>query len=374
MDREFFVSKYNVNADNAFALDDNIMVRGGLTTAGSKMLHNFISPLQATVVDKLLDAGMELAGKTKLDEFAVPVIAEEAYDVLSGAVGAVSESACKVALCNDVSGKIRRQAPENGLYYIHPTYGTVSRFGLIPAVSSMDQIGIVCRDIDAGFNILGMIAGHDEKDITTFPQKSYSYASKEGRFKIGIPSNVIEAADEKSRESIYGFTGNHDAEEFELKYFDVFSQVMYILSSAEIGNNTSRYDGVKFGYRTSGYTGLNDLYTKSRTEGFGPDMKLLSIVGAFVLSKENYEAFYLKSMKIRRLIKEHANDLFSRFDAIALPLRLKDSDPYKNLALYAFAVLCGLPSVSVPLGAGGIQLVAQVKDENSLYGICKGGR
>ena len=375
LDRDFFVSKHDAKAENAFALDDNIMVRGGLTTAGSKMLHNFISPLQATVVDRLLAAGMELAGKTKLDEFAVPGISEGTCDILSGAVGAVAEGVCKVALCNDVSGKVRRQAPQNGLYYIHPTYGSVSRFGLIPAVSSMDQIGIVCKNIDDGFDTLGMIAGHDENDIMTFPEKSYAYAPKEGKFRIGIPSNVLEEADEKSKELIYDFAGKHDAEETELKYFEVFSQVMYILSSAEIGNNTSRYDGVKFGYRADKFTGLNNLYTKTRTEGFGPDMKLLSVVGAYVLSKDNYEACYLKSMKIRRLIREHANELFSRFDAIILPIKLKDPDPYKNLALYAFATLCGLPSVSVPLGRNeGIQLVAQAKNENSLFGICKGGR
>ncbi len=375
MKKEFFITRYDVKAENSFALDDNIMVKDGLTTGGSKMLHNFVSPLQATVVEKLLDAGMELAGKTKLDEFAAPGIAAETCDILSGAVGAVSEGACKIALCNDVSGKIRRQAPENGLYYIHPTYGTVSRFGLIPTVSSMDQIGIVCKNIDDGFNALGIITGHDEKDVTTFPKKSYAYTPKEGGFKIGIPSNVMELTDEKGRKAIYNFTGKYDTEETELKYFEVFAQVMYILSSAEIGNNTSRYDGVKFGYRTENYTGLNDLYTKTRTEGFGLDMKLLSIMGAHVLSRQNYEAYYLKSMKIRRLIKEHAIDLFSRYDAIALPLKLNDPDPYKNSALYAFATLCGLPSVSVPLGSdGGIQLISQVKNENSLFGICKGGR
>lgn len=373
MDREFFVTKYDAKEESSFALDDNIMVRGGLTTAGSKMLRNFVSPLQATVVDKLLAAGMELAGKTRLDEFAVPGIGEETCDVLSGAVGAVSEGLCRIALCNDVSGKVRRQAPGKGLYYIHPTYGTVSRFGLIPAVSSMDQIGIVCKNIDEGFNALGVIAGHDEKDATTFPQKSYSYTPKEGEYKIGIPLNVMDLAEEESRRSVNEFAGKYRTEEFELKYFEVLSQVMYILSSAEIGNNTSRYDGVKFGHRTERFTGLNDLYTNTRTEGFGPDMKLLSIIGAFVLSRQNYETYYLKSMKIRRLIKEHADELFSRFDAVALPLKLKSADPYENLALYAFATLCGLPSVSVPLGSGsGIQLVAQVKDENILYGICRG--
>lgn len=372
MDREFFASRYETKTDNSFALDDNIMVRGGLTTAGSKMLQNFVSPLQATVVDRLLDAGMELAGKTKIDELAIPTVSEDIFATLSGAAGAVSEGLCKIALCNDVSGKNRRQAPAKGLYYIHPTYGTVSRFGLVPAVSSMDQLGVVCRDIDDGFNVLGIIAGHDEKDFTTFPEKSYSYAPKEGPFRIGIPVNVMEAADEESGNSVNEFAGRLGAEKFELKYFEVLPQVMYILSCAEIGNNTSRYDGIKFGYRTENYSGLNDLYTNTRTEGFRPDMKLATIIGAFVLSKKNYEAYYLKSMKIRRLLREHADELFSRFDAVVMPLRLKDPEPYRNMALYAFATLCGLPSVSIPFGSCGLQLIAQARNENILYGICKG--
>lgn len=375
MKSEFFVTEYDVNAEKSFALDDNIMVKGGLTTAGSKMLYNFISPLEATVAKKLKDAGMELVGKTTLDELAVPGITTQTSDILSGAVGAVSKGICKIALCNDVSGKIRRQAPGKGLYYIHPTYGTVSRFGLIPTVSSMDQIGIVCKNVDEGFEALATIAGRDENDVTTYAQDVYSYAPREGRLKIGIPSNVIKLADEKNRKSIYEFVRNNYTEEFELKYFDVFSQIMYILSSAEIGNNTSRYDGVKFGYRTGNYTDLNTLYTNTRAEGFELDLKLASIVGAFVLSKEYYETYYLKSMKIRRLIKEHADEIFKLYDAIALPLKLNDTDPYANSALYAFATLCGLPSVSLPLGyESGIQLVAQVNNENSLYGVCKGGK
>lgn len=374
MEKEYFVTRHAAAADNSFALDDNIMVRGGLTTSGSKMLYNFVSPLQATIVDKLLDSGMELTGKTKLDEFAVPGITEETFNELSGAVGAVSDRSCRIALCNDVSGKNRRQAPQKGLYYIHPTYGTVSRFGLVPTVSSMDQIGVVCRDIDDGFKALGIIAGHDEKDYTTYPEKTYSYTPKDGPFRIGIPSNVVNRADEESKKTIDEFAGRFGAGKFELEYFGVLPQVMYILSSAEIGNNTSRYDGIKFGYRTGNFTGLNDLYANTRTEGFGPDMKLASITGAYVLSKKNYETCYLKSMKIRRLVKEHANDLFSRYDAVVLPLWLEDSDPYKNLALYALATLCGLPSVSMPFGSGGLQLIAQAKNENILYGICKGAK
>lgn len=375
MNKDYFITKHDVKTKNSFALDDNIMVRDEITTAGSKMLHNFVSPIEATVVNKLLSAGMELAGKTKLDEFAVPSVAYDAPEVLSGAVGAVSEGECKIALCNDISGKIRRQAPYEGVYYIHPTYGTVSRFGLIPAVSSMDQIGIVCKKLEEGFEALSIIAGHDEKDGTTFLQESYTYTPKEGKFKVGIPSNIINCIDEESKDSIYEFIRNNDVEEFELKYFDYLSQVMYILASAEISNNTSRYDGIKYGYRTKNYTGLNDLYTNTRTEALGLDLKLASIIGAFVLSKENHEEYYVKAMKIRRLIKEHADEIFGSYDAIALPLDLKNSNQYINSGLYSVATLCGLPSVTVPFGSNkGVQLIAQIKNEDVLYGLCKGGR
>ncbi len=380
MNNDYYVTKYDVKAENAFALDDNIMVKDGPATAGSKMLNKFISPIEATVAKKLFDKGMELSGKTKLDEFAVQGVTSDNADCLSGAVGAVLDKTCKIALCNDVFGKIRRQAPENCLYYIRPTYGTVSRFGLIQTVSSMDQIGVVSSNLEDGFEALSMIAGHDEKDGTTTQGDGSSVLSprdnsKEGKYIIGIPSNVINQTDEKSKGAIKDFASNNDSEEFELKYFDVFSQVMYILSSAEIGNNTSRYDGVKFGYRTENYAGLNDLYTNTRTEGFGLNMKLASIVGAMVLSSQNYERYYLQAMKIRRLIKEQCDELFKRYDAIVMPLTLNSQVPYINTALYALATLCGSPSVSVPLGSNnGIQLISQVKNENVLFGICKGGR
>ncbi len=375
MKNDIYITRNDVEANNAFALADNIMVKGGRTTAGSKILFNYVSPIDATVYRRLIDSGMELSGKTKLDEFEVTGITIEDDELFSGAVLALENKTCKVALCNDVFGKTRRQAPQRGLYYIRPTYGTVSRFGLIQTVSSMDQIGVACNSIEHGFEALSIIAGHDENDLTTFMQESYCYAPKEGKLKIGIPSNILEKTDEKSREGIRELTSKYSSEEFELKYFDVLSQIMCILSSAEIGNNTSRYDGVKYGYRTKDYTDLNNLYTNTRSEGLGLNMKLASIVGAMVLSSRNYERYYLKSMKIRRLIKEYCDELYSKYDTIVLPLTLEDADPYANFALYALANLCGLPSVSMPLApSNGVQLVAQVKNENVLYGICKGGR
>lgn len=355
-----------------FTLDDSIMIKGELATAGSKMLHNFKAPFSAAVFDKLKNTGLEYIGQTRPDEFGAGQLFNDTDD-LAEAVKSVADGQCDVALCNDVFGKIRRQAPENGLFYIHPTYGTVSRFGLIPAISSMDQIGVVCRNADDGFATLSRIAGHDENDGTTYPQGTYHYSPQTGKMKIGIPYNVLELSDDKSKQAILAFSSKSESEGFTLKYFDVLHQVRYILGCAEISNNTTRYDGIKFGYRTKDFSGVNELYLKTRTEGFGPDMKLASLMGCMVLSQEHYDSLYLKAMQIRRQVKQHCDKLFLRYDVIALPVSMAGCGPYKQSALHALATLAGLPSVSMPYIESGIQLVAQAKNENALFSICRGG-
>lgn len=387
-----------------FALDNSIMVKGKIAASGSRILSNFHAPFSATAYSKLKNAGMEYYGYTRPDEFGVAPLFCDKPGEIAEAVRCVADGRCDVALGNDVFGKLRRQAPENGLFYIHPTYGTVSRFGLIPAISSMDQIGLVCRSLDDGFAALSIIAGHDKNDATTYPQADYSYSPQPGNLRIAVPDNVMQLADEKSRQAILAFTGVFESESFELKYFNALHQVQYILGCAEICNNTNRYDGIKFGYRTSEFSGLNELYSKTRAEGFGPDMKLASIMGCMVLSREHYDSLYLKAMKIRRLVKQQCDELFSRYDAIALPTSIEDRDEYEQSALYALATLAGLPSVSIPCmkddtrcgvqdggpggrssiqyGAqdggrnvlnGGIQLIAQSKNEGALLSVCRGG-
>ena len=283
-------------------LEDSIMQKGIPATVGSKMLENFIAPFDATVVTRLKENNIEITGRTKMSDFG-----------LSGG------ETCGLTLCNDLFGTYRRA----GICYIHPTYGTVSRYGLIPLAPSMDQIGVACKDLYEGFDLLSKIAGNDPNDGAMFPEKKYEYKVSDKKIKIA-GSEV-------------------------LKYTDVYEQVMAILSCAEISNNLTRYDGIKFGYRTQNYKNLNDLYINTRSEAFGLQAKLVSIMGAVVLSRDNYSAYYEKAMKIRRLIKQSLR--FDEYDVIELPTG------YEMLAQ-----LTGLPSISF----NGIQLIADVRNENAL--------
>jgi aspartyl-tRNA(Asn)/glutamyl-tRNA(Gln) amidotransferase subunit A len=269
-------------------LDDSIMRKGLPATAGSKMLENFIAPFDAEVVTRL--KGEELQS-VKLAEFGL------------GDPGLLPEDG--MMLCNDVFGHVRRQADKQGLCYIRPAYGTVSRHGLIQTAASMDQIGIVCKDPSEGFAMLDKIA-------------------------------------EPCR-------GAHCASVNNAILSDVHEQVLYILAYAEISSNLSRYDGVKFGFRAAGYKGLEDLYAGTRTEGFGLEAKLALIMGCLLLSQENYTRYYEKAMKLRRMIKDSLD--FSQTKVQKHPV---DSP---------LAVLCGLPSVTF----NGVQLIAasmeDIRDE-----------
>ncbi|MCL2305986.1 MAG: amidase family protein [Planctomycetaceae bacterium] len=305
-------------------LEDCIMKKGHPATAGSKMLENFIAPFDATVVERLREANVEAKG----------------------------------TLCNDLFGQYRRMAAEKGWYYIHPTYGTVSRYGLIPLASSMDQIGILCENMADGFRILEVIAGHDARDGAMFPEKSYRYKRIEKKLTVCVPFALAGQAD-----GFRAFAEKFTVVNRPLEYFDVYKQVMVILSCAEISNNISRYDGVKFGYRASDAKNLESLYTQSRTEAFDLKAKLAAIIGGMVLSSEHYTAWYEKAMKIRRLIRQSLR--FDQYDLIALPTSVGD-DPYENLSLYVLATLAGLPSVSFAYNGQGVQLIADVKNENAL--------
>jgi aspartyl-tRNA(Asn)/glutamyl-tRNA(Gln) amidotransferase subunit A len=260
-------------------------MRKGKPVTYSKSLEGFIAPFDATAITRLKDPA-------------------EFYN-----------------LHNDVFGHVRTGAAKQGKCYIRPTYGTVSRYGLIPTVCSMDQIGIVCKDPAEGFAVLEQIAGYDEKDGAMFPEKSYSYTKAD---KAPIISREAPA-------------------------YYVEQEVQCILMYAETMANLSRYDGIKFGYRTENYKGLEDLYIKTRTEAFGIEEKFATIMGAYVLSQENYERYYLKAMKIRRLIKQSLR--FDEYDVLELPV----ASP--------LALLCGLPSLTF----GDVQLVANVKNENALW-------
>lgn len=345
------------------ALEDSIMKKDVLVTAGSNILENFTAPFDSTVVERLLAAGFEISGKTKMNEFGLRNLFENEEQEISGSTQAVLENSVPYCLCNDFMGQYRNEAAENGLCYIHPTYGTVSRYGLIPMAASMDQIGVLCRDLTEGFSLLGKIAGADAKDGAMFPEETYSYIKEERDITLGAPSHIIKQADEKTQAAIKAFAEKFTTVEEEIKYFDLYKQVLYILSCAEISNNINRYDGVKFGYRSPNSNNLENLYTKTRTEAFGLETKLTAIMGAVVLSAEQYEPYYEKAMKIRRLMKESLP--FDKYDVLILPTSIKGST-YYNLSLSAISTLLGLPCISFTYLGCGLQLIAAPKQENKL--------
>ncbi|MCL2351299.1 MAG: amidase family protein [Firmicutes bacterium] len=359
---DYYITDYKASGPGAVALESGIMRKNRPAAAGSGILANFAAPFDAAVVTRLLENGVEIAGSTRMSEFGVCIAPDEPVPA-SGAVRAVADGAAAAALCNDVFGLNRRQAAENGVCYIHPTYGTVSRFGLIPLACSMDQIGAVCRDLADGFRLLSLIAGNDPNDGAMFPEKKYEYKRLDKKIRVGLPAGVVAMADGASRESLRDFAAKFAAADAELPYFGAHRQVMTILACAEISGNLSRYDGVKFGYRSPEYGSLNELYLKSRTEGFGAETKLAVIMGVMTLSREEYVRRYDKAMRIRRLIRDSLR--FGEYDVIALPAAIGGSR-YDNLALYSLAPLAGLPSVSFPYGGSGIQLVADVKNESAL--------
>ena len=354
-----YITDYNVSNPNAVALEDCIMKKDGLTTAGSKMLENFVAPFDATVVDRLRNAGIPISGKTRMLEFGISGFFDDKPEELSGSVQVVVENSVRYCLCNDVFGMYRRQAAENGLCYIHPTYGTVSRYGLIPLASSMDQIGVLCKNMADGFSLLSVIAGHDPNDGAMFPEQNYHYQRAEKDMTVCVPSAIVNQTDERTRNAIRAFAERFAVVDDSPEYFDVYQPTMTILSCAEISNNISRYDGIKFGYRAPNSPNLESLYTKTRTEAFGLDAKLAAIMGAMVLSHEHYDAWYAQAMKIRRLIKQSLR--FDKYDVIALPIG--------GHGVTALPLLAGLPSVSFTYQGCGIQLTANVKNENALLTV-----
>lgn len=342
-----------------FMMQDSIMVADTLCTGGSKMLYNFKPPFSSTVYEKCLNNGMDFIGLIISNEFGIDNLFDE-QDIQDSVITALLDDKCDVVLCNDVFGKLRRQAAQARLIYIHPSYGTVSRFGLMPTVSSMDQIGVLCRSLKDGMDAISIISGHDNKDGTSLPNEIYKYNTEfKNNTVIGISKDLF------TDTSIF----NGEVVDVELKYFDLFAQIFYILSTAEICNNTNRYDGVKYGYRAENIDGINELYTKSRTDTLGFDLQLASIVGCMVLSQEYYEKYYNKAMKIRRLIKDYYDLIFDKVDVIALPVKLDSCTKFEQAALYSLPVLCGYTSISLKSNGYPIQYICKRGNENVMFAL-----
>ncbi len=390
------------------AIKDNMCTEGLLTTCSSKILSNFVPSYTAEAVVNLKKAGAVILGKTNMDEFAMGSTTEtSAYGVTKnpwntdhvpggssgGSAAAVAAGECYFALGSDTGGSIRQPASYCGMVGMKPTYGTVSRYGLIAYGSSLDQIGPLTKNVTDCATVLESIASYDEKDSTSVARKDTDFTSAlvddvKG-MRIGIPNDyfgdgldgevsaaVLQAA-EKLREK------GAVIEKFDLSLVEYAIPTYYTIAAAEASSNLERFDGIKYGYRTSDYAGLHNMYKKSRSEGFGEEVKRRIMLGSFVLSSGYYDAYYLKALKVKALIKKAFDDAFSKYDVILGPVapttapRLGESlsDPIKMYLgdIYTIAVnLAGLPGISIPCGKDskglpiGLQLIGDCFSEKKL--------
>ncbi len=368
------------------AIKDNICTKDVLTTCSSKMLSNFVPPYNAEVVDRLNKAGAIIIGKLNMDEFAMGSTTETSYfgptynpwntnyvpgGSSGGAAAAVAAEEIFCALGSDTGGSIRQPSSFCGVTGIKPTYGTVSRYGLIAYASSLDQIGPIGRTVSDCVATLQVISGHDKKDSTSVPQEFYHYThalvDDVLGMRIAIPKGYLgEGLDKEVKASILKMAEDLRAkgaivEECELEAVDYAIPAYYVLASAEASSNLSRYDGVKYGYRTPLFQGLQDVYKKTRDEGFGMEVKRRMMIGAFVLSSGYYDAYYNKALRVKAIIKQAFDKLFEKYDVIlgptapttALKMGENLSDPLKMYLgdIYTVSVnLAGLPAISLPCG------------------------
>ena len=368
------------------AVKDNICTKDLLTTCSSKILSNFVPPYSAQAVDNLKAAGAVIVGKTNMDEFAMGSTTEtSAYGVTrnpwntehvpggssGGSCAAVASCEVPYALGSDTGGSIRQPGSFCGVTGLKPTYGTVSRYGLIAYGSSLDQIGPIAKDISDCAAILEMIASYDKKDSTSVKRDAYDFTSAllddvKG-MKIGIPSDYLSAGlNEEVKAAVLKAAEvlkakGAEVEEFQLSLVEYAIPAYYVIASAEASSNLARFDGVKYGYRAKDYNGLHNMYKKSRSEGFGEEVKRRIMLGSFVLSSGYYDAYYLKALRTKALIKKEFDQAFGKYDVLLAPAApytapkigesLKDPMAMYLGDIYTVAVnLCGLPGITVPCG------------------------
>jgi aspartyl-tRNA(Asn)/glutamyl-tRNA(Gln) amidotransferase subunit A len=401
------------NANGKFAgipigIKDNICTKGEKTTCASKMLENFVSPYNATVIEKLNEENMISLGKLNMDEFAMGGSTEHSYfkktknpwnlnkvpgGSSGGSAAAVAAGMVPWALGSDTGGSIRQPASFCGIVGLKPTYGLVSRYGLVAFASSLDQIGTLTKDVEDAALLLNIIAGHDEKDSTSAvrEKEDYTKALKNDvkGLKIGVPKEYFgEGINNEVKASIQKVIEEYKklgaiVEECSLNVADYALASYYIIACAEASSNLGRFDGIRYGYRTKNYENLRDIYRNSRSEGFGAEVKRRIILGTYVLSSGYYDAYYKKAQQVRTLVKNEFARNFEKYDCLLTPtastvafdIGSKINDP---LEMY-LADLCtvpvniaGLPGISVPCGVNsekmpiGFQLIGKPFAENTI--------
>ena len=390
------------------AIKDNMCTKGVLTTCSSKILENFVPTFTAEAVINLEKAGAVILGKTNMDEFAMGSTTETSHygatknpwntkhvpgGSSGGSAAAVAAEECSFALGSDTGGSIRQPSSYCGVTGMKPTYGTVSRYGLIAYGSSLDQIGPIARDVTDCATILEAIASYDPKDSTSIKRDDYDFTSAlvddvKG-MKIGIPKDyLIEGLNPEVKDAIMNAAHKLEekgavVEEFDLSLVEYAIPAYYVIACAEASSNLARFDGVKYGYRTPEYNELHEMYKKTRSEGFGPEVKRRIMLGSFVLSSGYYDAYYLKALRTKALIKQAFDKAFSKYDIILGPVAPTTApeigsslaDPIKMYLgdIYTISVnLAGLPGISVPGGFDskglpiGVQMIGNCFEEKKI--------
>ena len=390
------------------AIKDNICIKDMKTTCSSKILSDFVPTYTAQAVENLIKAGAVILGKTNMDEFAMGSTTEtSAFGVTrnpwnpdhvpggssGGSCAAVAAAECFYALGSDTGGSIRQPASYCGVTGLKPTYGTISRYGLIAYGSSLDQIGPVAKDVTDCAAILEVLASHDTKDSTSVECKDYRFTEaltgEVKGLKIGIPADYLtEGLEKEVKEAVLDAAKVLEekgaiVETFDLGMVEYAIPAYYVIASAEASSNLSRFDGVKYGYRAKEYEGLHGMYKKSRSEGFGAEVKRRIMLGSFVLSSGYYDAYYLKALRTKALIKKAFDEAFAKYDVILSPAapttapKLSESlsDPLKMYLgdIYTISVnLAGLPGLTVPFGTDkkglpiGVQFIGDCFKEKNI--------
>ena len=373
------------------AVDDTILVKDVQATAGSHILEGFKPLFSAEAVTRLENKGYEIAGKTQVGEFGLDLVGEFSYyaekseeETLSGAVTSlIAKGEVKAGLGVDMNGSPRRAAALSNVDFLRPTYGTVSRYGIISCASSGEQLGVYAANVDGVKEIMTVIAGHDEKDGTSLKDASYEYSTEEavaGK-KVAIVKELLEKADEETvkRVNAYAQTLRENGvvvEEISCDFFDIANTTWQILMTAETCNNVSRYDGVKYGHRAKEYKNIDELYVNTRTEGFNFLTKAVILYGSDVLSKNRYDDCYGKSLKVRRVVADKVEALLKEYDAILTPVCSKTEyksydiseafeTVFKESVFTAVANLIGIPA----LVSGGVQLMGKHFGESTLLSL-----
>ncbi len=389
-------------------IKDNINVKGTRTTCASKMLENFISPYDATVTEKLNEAGLISLGKMNMDEFAMGSSTENSamkvthnpWDLNTvpggssgGSAAAVAANEVPWALGSDTGGSIREPASFCGIVGLKPTYGLVSRYGLVAFASSLDQIGPLTKDVEDAAILLNLIAGHDEKDSTSYDREKVDYTKALKNdvkgLKIGVPKEFYaEGLNEEVKAALENAIEEYKklgaiVEDCSVDVAKYSLATYYIIACAEASSNLGRFDGIRYGYRTKNYETLGELFKNSRSEGFGPEVKRRIILGTYVLSSGYYDAYYKKAQQVRTFVSREFDKAFSKYDVLLAPvvpypafeINSKVDNPLEMYLADVCTVpinIASIPAISLPCGVTsnglpvGMQLIGPRFSEETL--------